>query len=345
MNFLMVLMSGEVCEFKKTLKSLLSLFYSIIKGDKMNFDVVCFGSAVVDIFVDTDVAERMGQEGKRVMSYPVGSKILLNNLRFDIGGGGTNSAVAFSRLGFKTGYIGKIGNDNHGNEILEMLKEEKIKFLGKVAKKQLSGYSIILDSKQHNRTILTYKAVNNELDIKDVPLRKIKTKWLYLSSMIEKSFETQKKITETLQSKGAKIAFNPSEYLIKKENIIPILGLCDILVLNKEEAGLLTDESDLLKGLYKLGPNIVVITDGNNPVTAYDGEKKYTFKPQKNDVVETTGAGDAFASGFVAGQILGKSISQSLNLGYKESQSVLRYFGAKNNLLKKDLKRFWKSKV
>lgn len=302
----------------------------------MGFDIITCGSAVVDIFLDTDIAEKMGSEG-RFMAYPVGSKILLNNLRFDIGGGGTNTAVAFARLGFKTGYIGKIGDDNHGKEIISMLKKEKIKFLGKVQKESISGYSIILDSRQHNRTILTYKGVNDNLDLSDINLRKLDTNWLYLSSLLGKSFETQKKLTEELKKKGTKVAFNPSEYLIKKENILPLLSLCDILVLNKEEADLLTDEKDKLKGLYKLGPGIVVITDDENIIKAYDGEKDYSFKPSKISFVEKTGAGDAFASGFVAGQILGKTINESLKLGFEESKNVITHFGAKNNLIRKNL--------
>lgn len=304
----------------------------------MNFDIVTFGSAVVDIFLDTDVAEQKGDSGK-IMAYPVGSKILLNNLRIDIGGGGTNSAVAFSRLGFKTGYIGKVGNDNYGKEILEMLKKENVKFLGKVQRKSKSGYSIILDSRQHNRTILTYKGVNNDIKLSDISLRKINTKWFYLSSLLGESFETQKKIAEEFQKQGTKIAFNPSEYLLEKEDVTPLLNLCDVLILNKEEAGILTKAKDKAKELYRLGPHIVVITDGEKEVIAYDGEKKYSFKPKKVKFVEKTGAGDAFASGFVAGQMLGKTIKESLKLGFDESKNVIKHFGAKNNLIKKNIKK------
>ena len=75
----------------------------------MRFDVITFGSAVVDVFVDTDVSEK-----KNFISYPVGSKILIKDLKIDVGGGGTNSGVAFSRLGLKTGYIGKLGDDENG---------------------------------------------------------------------------------------------------------------------------------------------------------------------------------------------------------------------------------------
>ncbi|MBD3252418.1 carbohydrate kinase family protein [Candidatus Pacearchaeota archaeon] len=302
----------------------------------MRFDVVTFGSAVVDVFVDTDIAEK----GK-FMCYPVGAKILLKNLKFDIGGGGTNTAVAFSRLGFKTGYIGKIGDDTDGQTILKLLKKEKIKFLGKIKKNAISGYSIILDSRAHNRTILTYKGVNETLELDEI--KKFSTRWLYCSSFLGKSLETQKKLANILAKKGTKIAFNPSLYLIKRTNLLPLLKITEILIMNKEEAELLCKKNkvkgkNLLLRLHSLGPRIVVITDKNNPIKCYDGKNKYSLKPNKIKVKERTGAGDAFASGFVAGQIAGKSISESLKLGLKESESVIRYFGAKNNLIRMKLK-------
>ena len=295
----------------------------------MKFDVITFGSGVVDIFLDTDVP----QKGK-FLAYPAGSKILLKNVKFDIGGGGTNTAVAFSRLGLKTGWIGKVGDDNYGDSILDLLKDEKIKFLGKVEKGGITGNSIILDSREHNRTILTYKGVNDELTFKDIKLKKIKTKWLYYSSMMGSSLFTQKRLAQELVKLGTKLAFNPSEYLIKKENLKALLEICEVLIVNKEEAQLLTKKKDLLLGLHALGPKIVVITDRNKSIKAYDGKKKYSLKPNKVKVVERTGAGDAFASGFVAGLIARKSIKDCMKLGLKEGESVIRHFGAKNKLLR-----------
>ena len=301
----------------------------------MGFDVITFGSAVVDVFVNTDVSEK-----KNFISYPVGSKILIKDLKMDVGGGGTNSGVAFSRLGLKTGFIGKLGDDENGRKILDLLKKEGIKFLGKVSNDHMTGQSIILDSKEKSRTILTYKGINDVIGLEDIQLKKIKTKWIYFTSLLGKSFETQKKLALRLSKKGVKIALNPSEYLIKRKNLSSILKVCDVLILNKEEAQLLVGkrEKDLLEGLYNLGPKIVVITDKNKLISCYNGIKKYYLKPNKIKVVERTGAGDAFASGFVAGLIANKSIEESLKLGLKEGESVIRYFGAKNKLLRMKLK-------
>lgn len=297
------------------------------------FDIITFGSAVVDIFVNTDIKDK----GK-FLAYPIGSKILINDLKFNIGGGGTNTAVAFSRLHFKTGYIGKIDSDFGGKKILDLLKNEKIEFLGKIENENiLGGYSIILDSKEKDRTILTYKGINDDINFLDLKLNSIKTEWIYFSSLLGESFKTQEKLAKILHKRGVKIAFNPSEYLIKKENLKDLLMATEILVLNHEEAKLLTKDKNLLEGLRKLGPRIVVITNRDKEVYAFDGEKKYSMMPHKLKVVERTGAGDAFASGFVAGQMAGKDIEVSLKIGLEESESVIKHQGAKIGLIRRRL--------
>lgn len=297
----------------------------------MKFDVVCFGSAVVDAFVKTNAPEKNGK-----ILIPYGCKILMSDLFFEIGGGGTNTSAAFSRLGLKTGYIGKVGNDGNAAKILNMLKEEKIKFLGKQVKGETSGFSVVLRSKNHYRSILTYKGINNEIGIKDV--KRFRTKWLYLSSLMGQSLKTQIALAKKLKSKGTKIAFNPSEYLIRGANIKPLLKLSDVVILNKEESKLL-DGKDPLKTIYKQGPNIVVITDERRRVYAYDGKKTYSALPPKAKVEDKTGAGDAFAAGFVSGLIVRKPIEQCLRLGIKEAQSVIKHLGAKNKLLRMNLKK------
>jgi len=294
------------------------------------FDVVTFGSAVIDTFVDTEFNKRNNS-----FSYPAGAKILVNGLKSDIGGGATNTAVAFSRLGFSVGSICKIGDDNNGLDVLNMFRREKIKFLGSIAQGE-TGESIILDSKGNGRTVLTFKGPGNSIRLSKIG--KIKTKWLYYSSVLGESFRTQ---VELAKKAKARVAFNPSEYIIKALDIRPLLKLTEVLILNKEEAQLLCKKykkkGDLLVCLREFGPNVVVVTDKNKLVYAFDGEKKYSIKPHNVKVVERTGAGDAFASGCVAGIIVGKSMQECLKLGLKESESVIRYFGAKNKLLRMKL--------
>jgi ribokinase len=151
------------------------------------------------------------------------------------------------------------------------------------------------------------------------------------------------KLTAFARKKGINVAFNPSSYLAKKgiNHVMKIIKNTNLLAMNREEAGYLAKTNDAAKAakkLKKLGPNIVVVTDGKNKIAAY-GDKLYSLKPHKANVVEATGAGDAFASSFLAGIIKGKDIMFSLKLALANSESVITHFGAKEKLLR------WKDAV
>ncbi len=306
-----------------------------------NFDVITIGSASADVFVKTE-GEEISQHGDHHdVCYTIGSKFLIKELHFATGGGATNSAVAFSRLGLKTGTICLVGNDTNGNAVLDELKKEKVTFLGK-EKSGMTGYSVILIGLEKDRSILTYKGINNELKKSDIDFKKLKTKWFYISSMMNASFETAKEIVKYAKKNRIKWVFNPSQYLAEKgiNALKEFIDGCDLLVLNKEEAEALVGSWEmgvwsiehLLEKLKKYA-KIVVITDGPRNVNASDGVQKYSLYPTKTKIVETTGAGDAFASGVLAGLQLKNDLEFSLRLGYAESESVIKYIGAKNKLL------------
>lgn len=304
------------------------------------FDIITIGSATIDVFVDT--GKGLFRPCKRCpehVNVPFGSKILVKSLNFFTGGGGTNTAVGFTRLGFKTAWIGKIGDDPTGNVVLEELRKEGVDAsIAKVEKGCASGYSIILDAKGHDRTILTHKGCNDLLLPGDVDFKRINSRWIYSSSLLGRSLKTLKDIISKAKKKGIKIAFNPSTYMItnEKKTVRAILKNTDILVFNKEEAGLLVGDDDvgiMAKKVHGIGPLIVVITDGKDGAYASDGKTIWFCKAPQVHVVESTGAGDAFATGFVAGQMKGLSIPESMKVGMVESASIIQHFGAKNILM------------
>jgi ribokinase len=309
----------------------------------MVFDIITIGSATVDVFAYTDSSETIKIKNINsehdYIAYPYGDKIIINDLDFEIGGGGTNTAVSFSRLGLKTAYLGKLGNDANAEKILELLKKENINFIG--ARGEKTGYSVVLNSIEHERTILTYKGANNELLDSDVVLSNLQTKWLYSSSMIGQSFETLKSIFFVVKKTGAKTAFNPSNYQAKLGimQLKDVLKNLDVLVLNKEEAQLLLNEQnqnigELVQKLSSYGPEYVVITDGKNGATSYYKNKIYQIGTSKDlKIVETTGAGDAFASAFVSGLFYGLTIEDCLKLGIIQSEACISGMGAKTNLM------------
>jgi len=292
------------------------------------YDIITFGGAVVDAFVETGMPEKNKQ-----ICVPIGTKLLVNKVWFATGGGGTNTAAAFAKLNLKTGFIGKLGEDANASLILEDLKKQKITFLGSQSKEP-TGFSVILDSAKNNRTILTYKGANENIKFSDLNPNKLKTKWFYFSSTIGETMNTQTKLSKWAKQKGIKVAYNPSSYLTKKNppGLKRLLKNVTAIILNKEEASHLT-KGDLFKGLHALGPKTVCITLGKKGNKVSDGKRILTSYPRKIKIKERTGAGDAFASGFVAGLIKYNNISKAIEMGSLNAESVIQAPGAKNGLL------------
>ena len=145
-----------------------------------------------------------------------------------------------------------------------------------------------------------------------------------------------------MKKKGTKIAFNPSSYLIENENIKEIIKITDVLVVNLQEAHSIAKryvKSGRLDGISKLGPSAVVITNSDKEIICFVNGKKYTKKPKKVKAVELTGAGDAFAAGFISAMMLSWPVEKCIDLGLKESSLVIQHMGAKNGLLRKKLKK------
>jgi len=306
------------------------------------YDVITVGSSTVDVFAKTKFSELIkiidSKKETDLLAYPTGSKILIEKLEFTTGGGATNTAVALSRLGHKVACISKMGYGANAEKIKRHLKRDNVDTsLIVCAKNGRTGYSIILDSLEHDRTILAFKGSNNDLKFNEINLKKLNTKWFYFSTMMGQSFKTLEKLAKFAEKNNIKIAFNASQYLAEKgiSHSKEILKRTDIFILNKEEAALMTNKDkiqDMLKTLQKLA-KIVIITDGKKDVNAYDGKYLYNLKPNKIKIVETTGAGDAFACTFLCGMIKKNNIEFALKLANTNAESVIQYHGAKNKLL------------
>lgn len=297
----------------------------------MKYDIITVGSAVIDAFVESDVHEKKGE-----MFFPVGQKLLVEHLGFSTGGGGTNCAVAFSKFGFSTGFLGKLGDDENGKEILQELRKYNVDFLGKVGKEP-TGFSIILDSKFRDRTVLTYRGANESLKFSELNLKKIDSDWLYFATMNEKSLDTEVKLSAWAARKKTKITYNPGSHVIlhERKKVLEILKKCEIVFLNEQEAKDLvgSNDEDCFEEILKLGPKVVSVTYGGLGAKVFDGTFLYGMKTNEVKIVERTGAGDAFASGFTAGFIKFKDVEKAVKIGGANAESVIQHKGAKVGLL------------
>jgi len=300
------------------------------------YDVITVGSAIIDAFVNTENKLFKGKQGH--IKVPFGSKILISDLNFQVGGGGTNTAVAFSRLGLKTAYLGKVGLGTNSSSIFSLLKKEKVSTDLIIKSNERTGFSIILDAKGKDRTILKFGGANDNLRFNEIKHSKLRTRWFYFSSMMGRSLKTLRTLSDYAVKNHIGVMFNPSVYLIKKNKyqVKKILKNCAVTCMNQEEADLLVGNNSLEKQLLKLsmlGPDIVIITNGKKGVYCYAHHNFYYVKPHHIKVVETTGAGDAFGSGFLAGYIKKKDIELALRLGLVNAESIIQHYGAKTNLL------------
>ena len=301
------------------------------------YDVITVGSATFDVFAKTDselITIRTNNSTEELIAYPSGSKILMKNLDFCVGGGGTNTAVAISKLGLKTAYLGNIGKDDHGRKVMELLKKEKVDFLGTITE-DMTNYSIILDSIGEDRTILVYKDASEKLDYKKIDMERLITRWFYFCALEVKTLE---KFTEYAKKHGIKIAFNPSNYLAEKgsDYLKNILENTELLILNDEEAKLLVGNAPIpisLDRLSKLGPKIVAITSGAKGADILYNDVIYHTNGLNCKVVETTGAGDTFGASFLSGFLIKNSVEFALKLGIANATSVITHEGPSKRLL------------
>lgn len=309
----------------------------------MQYDIVAIGSATVDQFADTDselIRIDTPTVHEKLIAFPLGSKILIRKLELATGGGGTNCSVALARLGLKTAYLGKIGDDGNGDFVVRKLAEEGVDFIG--PREGQTGISVILNSFANDRTILAYKGANNNL--LPAEIQPFQTRWVYLSSMLETSFDT---VVDLICAHDFRVAFNPSNYQAELgyKKLERLIERVEILVMNLEEAckflGLdyrsPPPVPTLMQEMAKLPPRIFVITDGGEGTHVYDREFYYRAWPTPDlKVVETTGAGDAFAATFTAACVLGKPVEKAIHLAMTNAESVLKFRGAKEKLLTLD---------
>lgn len=308
------------------------------------FDIITFGSATQDIIAKPKQLSvlKYNKESDTNICFPLGSKIDLEDMQFYSGGGATNTAATFALQGFKTAFCGTIGKDPSGKEIINELKQFKVNTsLVQTTHKKRTNHSIVILNTQLERTILAYRGAAELLTKKDIPFGKLKAKWLYLAPLSGLLCDNFEDLVDFAFDKKIKIAINPSIAQLSLPNFPEIAKKVDLVFLNQEEASFLTkipveQEREIFARMDEMCPGILVMTKGGKGVVVSDGKMLYSAVPPEDRlIVDTTGAGDAFASGFVSEYIRSNNIETAIQLGMANSVGCLSQIGAKNGLLKK----------
>jgi sugar/nucleoside kinase (ribokinase family) len=317
----------------------------------MNTSVLTIGDAFEDVLVspeDLKVRPDNTFASGKAVSFELGEKIPLSDVQYEIGGSACNTAVGFSRLGIRSSILTVLGDDTPAEKILERLNNEDVSIKNIIFDKNLkSNFSIIFRLTQ-GRSIFIYHS------LKDYSCYRIKKnmipKWIFLGPTGEGVEDLHKDIVATVAEKNTRLGWNPGALQIKDgaQKFSNLLKNTHVLFLNREEAikfvkfPVHPSEDEVIKRLHSLGPKIVVITAGKRGATAFDGENLYKVSVIPHvERVDSTGAGDSFAVGFL-GKLMHEHevaqesealIEEALKWGIVNSNSVITKIGAQAGLL------------
>lgn len=307
-------------------------------------DVISIGDIVTDAFIKLfdDKAVAYENEQGKWLAMPFGTKIPFDHVEIiEAVGNASNAAVAFARLGLSSSLVANVGGDDHGRDMIKALGAQHVdtRFV-RINPDKKSNYHYVLWYKEE-RTILIK---HEEYDYHWPELRPAeKPKWAYFSSISEHAIDFHDQVSDWLdQNPDVRLAFQPGTFQMQAgaDRLKRIYARSEVLILNREEAvtvggGNHEDIGDLFSHLHQLGPKVVVITDGPNGAYASDGTNRFQMPlyPDPAPPIDRTGAGDAFASTFVAALIKGNTIEGALQWAPINSMNVVQKVGAQAGLL------------
>lgn len=301
--------------------------------------ILAIGKATQDVFLKSDEFSPQ-MEGKVAYTHlPLGVKMEVEDIVFATGGNASNVAVTFARQGLHSSYMWTLGNDPASETVLQDLDREGVDTT-QVARddKYRAGYSNILIATDGERTILNNRGVSTDASAKDLNLEAIAdADWIYPTSLALGGIDLLRVVIDKAEESGTKVMLNPAgPELAEPQKLKALLASVDVLCVNKEEMQMLVDGEtceELVRHALHYVP-VAIVSDGPRGVVASDGKTIVTAGMYEDvPVVDRTGAGDAFASGFLSQWSQGKSLSEAILFGSANSTSVVTKYGAKEGIL------------
>ncbi len=316
----------------------------------MQHDFIAIGDTVTDEFIELDdvrIDERRDPEDKgyKEVCFRFGDKVAYNKLTtVHAVGNAANAAVSATRLGLHTALVTNIGGDELGDRMLQTLTNNNVSTaLVHIHQDMPSNHHFVLQYGAERTILIKHHDYPYVLPDLGNPA------WIYLSSLPHGAEQYHHDIATYLaEHTDVKLAFQPGTLQINMpvEKLADLYARTYIFFCNREEAGRIlntqsiADEQALMEGLAKLGPKVVVLTDGPNGAFAYDAQTQESFfvpmYPDPKAPLDRTGAGDSFSSTVVAALALGKPLSEALLWGPINSMAVVQHTGAQKGLLTRE---------
>ena len=306
--------------------------------------ILGIGNAIIDIICKVD-DNFIGQNNltKSTMKLFFDEnefKNLMKNLRIEktiSGGSVANSIVGISQLGDKSGFIGKVSDDEFGNKYEEGLKKENVEYFYSKKKEKLpTGTCLILVTPDSERTMCTFLGTAGKINEDDIDTNAIKkSEIIFLEGYLWDEGEPKKAFDKAINIAN-KVAMSLSDQFCVDRHKPHFLDLVknklDITFANEQEITSLIEAKNFSEviNFSKQLEKLVVITRGEKGAVAIQGEVIIEHGIKQNlKVVDLTGAGDLFAAGFLHGYINKLSTKQCLEKGTEMSSKVIQQIGAR----------------
>lgn len=299
------------------------------------YDLISIGSISIDLYFKGDTLTKKDNR----FFLAIGGKYVCDYFYETVGGGGANVAIGCSRLGLNTAVVGKVGENVFKQIIIQKLIQRGVSTEFLILDEDFLNISAILLAENGERTIIHYLTPHESLNLDEITKKNLlKTKMVYMGNLPNISFEERINLLKIFKKNNIPVAVNlgVSDCRRPLKEIISLLKLTDIFIVNTHEF------ADLVKLEYqkidwrkncldflKLYHLILVITDGENGSYLYTKENLYyqkAIKPKK--IIDTTGAGDAFTSGFLASYLQQKNLKKAMETAAFEATKILEKIGA-----------------
>ncbi len=308
-----------------------------IYDNDLNVEIIGFGALNVDKLYSVD----------KIVSHDEES--FIKSETATPGGSAANTIVGLARLGCSTSIIGKIAEDEEGDSIEYNLAINGVYTNNLIYSETGStGKCIGFVDNEGERCLYISPGVNDDIKIDEInPLNIMRCKIMHYTSFVGDSFNTQIQLLEKL-SKETLLSFDPGMLYVNKgfDELRPILERTDILLINESELRLLCNNSnddlkELTVGLLDLGIDTIVVKQGSKGAFAINKSEECFVEAFECDVVDTTGAGDSFNSGFLYSLLRGYGLEKSCKIGNWVASKAIQGFGMEKFPTAKELEEFF----
>jgi ribokinase len=308
-----------------------------IKKSPAVYDIISIGRPALDTVLSGDVFKPVCKHGACYEHIELGAKLNVSSLNTFYGGNSLNAAVTFARQNLHVAFLAQIGTDPISQDLLKLIQAESIsQDLLKEDNSVKIAQSTTIVAPNGERVILAYPGSAPDVASLLANLQKAETRWLYISSL--GSLELLQGAIQYAHINQVKVAFNPGGIELGKiQEVKDLLSEIEVLIMNKQEAvsffgDLEINSLSLVAAEYV---PLAVITDGKNGAVAAKSGKLYT-QPLAADVqvLDRTGAGDAFSSGLVASLASGLELPAALKFAALNATSVVQSYGAQAGILR-----------